>query len=1049
MKVDSEGLRIGDLKAQLLDKVRAKRVSVSLAPGEVLPPTPTSALPPLSADTLAQYALALVDEASAMNATTPSVPRLAAASLLLSDSLPLSSLRERFAGAPNNMWRLSLEPLRPKEDEDGMDGAQGKANGSGSNGGGALVIEGYLNKRATSTRLTGSFQRRWFRLTTTRLSYWDTEEQAKGTKQQPPQPAKGSFRVSAFHEAVAAPQSPAMVAASPSSAAILAPGVGASERVGRTTRQSVITANLDSTRVRLGPWGSHVFILSFPGRALELQADSKESFNAWLAAFFGDKYKSKLALASSSSSSPAAGPTVPPASANSAGLATAAAASNAGVAAPASSTSRRPRGESHSSDMRGANSSRNKGGAGGGGGRHERFHSVDDPSQQQHSRSRSRERSLSPGAVLRGDYAQGISAHNTPYVAPKPAPPLHAHDDEDSDSDGAWGSQQLDIADWALPPSVATTAAGAEERSWARSAATAASVRAVNQQQQQQQPPPPRRKPSDEDLMPGSFMPSTSNTPESSLKRPVTQGGSGSEGEDDSEADDEDEHEEPPPVHQSHLAVPTPVEFRTAPPAAIAAQPAPLASHVFALRTQAHQPATTAAPTVAPAVNKPAASVSVASPLPPTTATMSRVVPRIGASKPLASSAAVRTHRAHEHTDSDDSSSTSDDSEQNSVDSPAQNPSKRLADQSLKAQLQKALFASKPQPKKASQPQAAPSSGDDGSSSSLSDDDDDDDEHHPPPPFPPVRKVAAAPVAASDTTMAAAASPPTAATRLQHIDSKISSPIPAAAAPSPHSGIASPAAVLSPSPAAAAVAPAPGSLSGLFAGGLGFGAAAGAASMASGALLVSPPSRARASSSATAAAVGGLVSPGAGSSMTGLAFMSGPAAAGFASAIGGLSRRASFDLAAMGLPSPPPPPPCPPSPAASAVHAPSAGVVLASPPPPPPPPSSSPSSSLLSVPLAVARPASPTTAPPEEDDFNRRTSSRVAPMSARREAAAAVEVATAPVGSRSSSPSPDAVITDATRAAFRLKSHAELVLLATEQAQQIARLQKKLQALQQ
>jgi hypothetical protein len=69
-------------------------------------------------------------------------------------------------------------------------------------------------------------------------------------------------------------------------------------------------------------------------------------------------------------------------------------------------------------------------------------------------------------------------------------------------------------------------------------------------------------------------------------------------------------------------------------------------------------------------------------------------------------------------------------------------------------------------------------------------------------------------------------------------------------------------------------------------------------------------------------------------------------------------------------------------------------------------------------------------------------------MSARREAAAAVEAATSPVGSRSSSPSPDAAIADATRAAFRLKTHAELVLLATEQAQQIARLQKKLQALQ-
>jgi hypothetical protein len=264
------------LKRLLLEKVRAKRVSLSLPVGDRVPSQ--AALPPLTETALQEYGLTIYEEPTcdAAVSANSSIPPT-----FIPDSALLSTLRPRFLIVPNGIWRLSLVS-HPKVE--------------------SAVIEGFLRKRATSTRLLGAWQKRYFRLTTTRLSYWNSEVEAKLNSE-----PKGSFPVSAFHEVVAqiptlnndaitvmTPPSPKVSAANETTT--IAPAVAAAAQGSRVrqSRQSVVTANLDSTRVRLGIWGSHQFILEFTGRKLELAAENKMEFSRWLQALFGPLFQQKL-----------------------------------------------------------------------------------------------------------------------------------------------------------------------------------------------------------------------------------------------------------------------------------------------------------------------------------------------------------------------------------------------------------------------------------------------------------------------------------------------------------------------------------------------------------------------------------------------------------------------------------------------------------------------------------------------------------------------------------------------------------------------------------
>ena len=294
IKIDSDACLIVDLKRQLLEKVRTKRVSIT-GMGDINAPSPTPA--PISDAALAEYGLTLFDEAAANAANAPLPSKGDKASASSSPRLPtflpehrtLAELRPQFASQP--IWKLSLLS-RPKKEQ-------------------GVVMEGYLKKKSSSARLMAAWQRRFFRLTNRSLSYWSNESDAQifrdgsgsGETTRTAAPPKGVFAVSGFHEAVtaiktkgpAADTKPAMtraasasVSTSPTPAPTPAgPGASVSPR-GRVARQaSVSNINLDSTRLRLGPWGQWIIILEFPGRTLELQAADKADFQRWLNAFFG------------------------------------------------------------------------------------------------------------------------------------------------------------------------------------------------------------------------------------------------------------------------------------------------------------------------------------------------------------------------------------------------------------------------------------------------------------------------------------------------------------------------------------------------------------------------------------------------------------------------------------------------------------------------------------------------------------------------------------------------------------------------------------------
>jgi hypothetical protein len=233
-------------------------------------------VPALPQSAIDEYGLTLYEEPPANSAP----PKKATLAAFLADDRYLRDLRKQFAGV--QIWKLALVS-KPKKEEG--------------------VTEGWLKKKASTGRLGGAWQKRFFRLTTTRLAYWNTAEAAAAALTDAAKnPPKGSFPVSGFHEAVTTAAKTTVVPngssapAPPAAAEGSSSGSSASSPRGRVARQaSVLNTNLDSTRVRLGPWGSFIFILEFPGRSLELQASGKEDFSRWIAAFFGKSYSSKLA----------------------------------------------------------------------------------------------------------------------------------------------------------------------------------------------------------------------------------------------------------------------------------------------------------------------------------------------------------------------------------------------------------------------------------------------------------------------------------------------------------------------------------------------------------------------------------------------------------------------------------------------------------------------------------------------------------------------------------------------------------------------------------